>query len=378
METDTRNGSTSCVTCQIGSEISSDVVGIAQNSMTQEPTEGQARAEVRVVNLPEMPGTRLIDEIEYSIPDLAPLEKVGLSNSITRNKGCSAPVDVWRNPNDEMLYLVDGFARIRICQEHNLPMPRGVVIEALSDQAAAIRYRIEQHLNRRNLGLRWTAYLWGAKYNYSKQVPHRPRVTDETDHNTQEPQIETDTSIRLAEEAGVGHATIDRYAKFASAIDALKAAISSEFVRGLLDRKFELSKNDIIRLANNESEANRKAIAEALISNPELTLSEAEQIVHPSATITSPTTEGDNNSEDDQEPEDNQDRETEAVEESQRTENSSDPDQVLETFNNRLIGYWATLQSISRVSRPERLRNVIRTLEDLTQRLREIEANSSS
>lgn len=343
METELREVSTCSVAIDSESQTLSEIGCVAKNS-DSEAAEALSTLRYRFINLSEMTDVRLDDEIAFAVPVLASLEKAGLEDSIVRNNRCTEAVKVWRDPADQALYLVDGFARIEICQRRNLPMPEGVVVEGPTDRAAVIQYRIDEHLNRRSMSPWWIAYLWGAKYNSTKLEPHRPGASD-----TEPPHNEGETSKRLAEEAGYGHATIERWAKFARAIDTLKRDVSSDFVRRLLDKEFKLSKPDIIALAE-MLEADRKAIADVIIANPKFKLSDAERIVHPPETNPDPDPKPDPNG----------------------------SDQVLDDFHGRLKGYWAKFLKIDTVSHPERLPNVIRTLKDMLKKLEEIEANSKS
>jgi hypothetical protein len=225
------------------------------------------------VNLPGMSGVRLNDKIAFAVPNLISLEKASLEKSIVGNDGCSVPVDVWKDPRDGILYLVDGFARVDICLKHSLPLPSAKLITDILDLEEAVQWRIDQHLARRNLTPWWFSYLWGSKYNLEKLPPYRPSATEV-------PQNAVLNCRQFAELAGVSVDTIQRDAQFAEAIGILKVDITSQFGWDLLNRKFKLlSKSDIITLAK-KPEAVRKTIATTLDSNRKLSLLEAEHAVH--------------------------------------------------------------------------------------------------
>jgi hypothetical protein len=366
--------SVACQICQIGSEGISDTVGVAHDSIAIETTEIQTTTEIVVVDLQGMPDVRLNEKVAAAIPNLALLEYASLEYDIVKNGGCSESVKVWQNPEDNNLYLLDGFARVRICKEHGLPMPSGELISGFPDLETAVQWRIDQHLARRNLNPWWHSYLWGSKYNSDKLPAHRPY---------EQPQNAGVTAQKFAELAGVSTDTIQRDAGFAKAIDILKANINPQFGLDLLNKKFKLSKTDIRKLAN-MPEAERKAIAEVLISNPDRSLSQAEEIIYPANTET--TNGAEPNSQDlccqDSSGVVTVDVTTDAPEDDAAKSNietkHKDPDELLEQCKNRLLGIWATLQSIDRVQHPERVDNIIHTSEEITTVLGELKARSSS
>ena len=368
-----------------------NVINMSNGAGQKEPEmkiASEQTADFIVVDLKGMEGVKLYKRIAQAIQDHSKLDEAGLEASFRQNGFHPSPLDTWRNPADKKLYLLDGFRRIAICLKLGLPLPPGKMVNGIPDLEAAIQYRIDKHLNRRNMSPMWIAYLWGSKYNSIKKSPHRPNAADNSLNGKKEaPQNEVDTSRKLAIDAGVGHATIDRYAQFAKNVDLLKEAISQEFARGLLDKKYKLSKGDIIKLAN-MPEAERKAIAEALISNPKWTLSEAEQSIHPPTQVTTSAKsnpnfnndQGNNGGNDgDGDPsDDNLNGEGNPQSGGSSNSNPDESDRILQTFNSRLSGYWATIQNMDRVSHPENLPNLIKTLKDITEQLEKIEANSRS
>ncbi len=340
-----------------GPEMSPDVAGVSHEPIASNPKQCMEEPSAPANHEP-------VFSLEFKglMPFHLEEVKAGLTDNIVKEGKCRDKISVWRDTEQDLLVVLDGIARLEICREKNLPLPELNYID-LPDREACREWIIDAQLNRRNLRGWWVAYFRGLKYNSQKKEAHRPNA--EELHQNDGVTV-GETAKRLALEAGVSEATIERNARFAQSIDQLKSDLGDEFGKKILNREFKnLFLVDINTLAEKSIE-DKKAIAEALIAEPELSLEEAEHMVHPSTAGTTPA-ETDQNT-----PEIIDD------EVGQQNEDSSDPDQVIKKFNIRLLGYWPTLQSIDRVNHPEHLGNVIRTLEDLIRRLRVIEANSSS
>jgi hypothetical protein len=319
----------------MSNEIATSVAESQKESEVE--TETKAAVNIRTIDLPNISGVELDDRILQAIPEHSKLDKLGLEKSIVDAGGCTNPVKVGKKA-DGSPFLVDGLFRIETCRKHSLPLPQGEVIEGLQSQADAINYRIDLHLNRRNMTPRWVAYLWGDKYNQLKKLPHRQKSNDIEKSSTEVPQNEGDTSEQLALAAGVGHATISRFSQFAGAINKLSAIVGHDFARALLNAEIRLSKNDIIRLSK-MSEDDITAIAELLKEDSKLKLEEAIQKVH----LTEPPKEQSNDNggddADDEKVDNYEDKdETQGDDASQEAEedgpsddsNSVNPDEVLE------------------------------------------------
>jgi hypothetical protein len=315
----------------------SDVASQNASEKETETKSAKPATKIETVDLPNLAGVELDYRILNAIPEHSKLEKLALEKSIVENGGCADPVKVGKRA-DGRVFLVDGLFGIRTCLKHGLQLPQGEFVQGLQSRQDAINYRIDLHLNRRNMTPRWTAYLWGKRYNELKKPAHRPTSPDAGKSSTKVPQNEGDTSKQLASKAGVGHATIDRFSQYANAIDSISASVDRDFARTLLNGKMRLSKNDTIELSKMSNE-DIKAIVKLLKEDPKLNLKEAIQNIRPSP---------------------------------------ADPDQALERLNHKLAGIWTALQDIKQVGDPERLHTLIKTLEDLLRRVKEIQINSSS
>jgi hypothetical protein len=105
-----------------------------------------AETQFDVVDLPNMPSVLLDKDVAAELPSLTPVEKAKLTAEIVEAGKCYEPVKVWANP-DGKNYVIDGFARIAICQEKRLPLPNGELVEGIPSLDAAIQKRIDYNLS---------------------------------------------------------------------------------------------------------------------------------------------------------------------------------------------------------------------------------------
>jgi len=285
-------------------------------------------------------------EFESLMPAHAAEERAGLADSIKQEGGCHEPCYAWHDPESDRFAYIDGYARVKICQENSLPLPEVRVID-LPDRAAVRMWIIKQHLNRRNLSPLWQAYFRGLIYNSEKLPNHRPEKLPENQG------VNGETAERIAQQLGVSRDTIERNGRFSTAIDQLEADTSSEFKKSVLDCKFKkLTLKDVGELAEKSVE-DKKAIVVALESNPKLSLSQAVQSVQPAT-------------------------DTDKASSNATGHHTSidDPDKDFKAFNSRLRGDWVLLVEIERVTQPKLIDNSRATLIDMLKCLKKIKRNS--
>jgi hypothetical protein len=229
-------------------------------------------------------------EFQGFMPPHSKEVKAGITASIVQ-EGYRDKICVWHDHEHNCLVVLDGITRLNICREKHLPLPGFNYID-LPDRDACREWVIDQQLNRRNLRGWWVAYFRGLKYNSQKKAAHRPNANKL--HQNDGVTI-GETARRVAQEAGVGEATIERNARFAKSIDQLKSDLGDEFGKKIQNRDFKnLSLIDINNLAE-KSIDDKKAIANALNAEPELFLREAENSIRsqepdPSNTSSNDTT----------------------------------------------------------------------------------------
>jgi hypothetical protein len=161
--------------------------------------------------------------LQMLCPPLTDEEYAHLEASLLA-EGCRDPLVVW--PRHGALVLLDGHNRYRICQAHGLPYLLTEV--PLASQEAAVNWVIDNQLGRRNLSEEQKSYLRGKRYNLEKKAEGRPGKL---------PHCEGETGQRLAQEYGVGRATIERDGEFAQAVDVLATNVSPDMRDAALKRQ---------------------------------------------------------------------------------------------------------------------------------------------
>lgn len=336
-----------------------------------------------VAAIPIDPDLNLCLDFKGFMPAHKIEEKAGITRSIVRDGMCREPMHVWRDVSRDRVVLLDGYTRLEICRENNLPLPKVIYID-LPNQDAACMYVIDQQLDRRNLGSWWIAYFRGLKFNSEKLAPHRPGA----DERPQNEGVKGRTAESIAEQTGVSRATVERNAKFAEYIDKLKAEVSPEFGAKILNRGFrKLSMDDIGKLADFAGDI--RAIAAAFESNPKLTLKEAKVHVQPKKAESSAAQDDNQDSGDKNRVEaasesydgikslispesDNQDKEYENSD-----DKTASSDEKLQTFKKNLERDRELLLAIDQVRDTNEIPNLRKTAESIIEKLDELLANPS-
>lgn len=286
--------------------------------------------------------------------------KAGLTANIIRDGRCRDKICVWRDREQNRIVVLDGIARLNICREKSPPLPEMDFID-LPDRDACREWIIDAQLNRRNLRGWWVAYFRGLKYNSQKKEAHRP--------NAQEPHQNDgvtvgETAKRIAREAGVSEATIERNAKFAKSIDQLKSDLGVDFGKKILNREFKnLTLIDINNLAEKSIDY-KKAIAEILTANPEISLGEAETLITPPESGSTDTASGDNTTEPGNESADS-------------AENAKNRRVTLSQFKKRQEDSREMLYGTVEVDDTSIIPNMIKTEEAIIEKLKELAGSSS-
>jgi len=187
-------------------------------------------------------------EFQSRIPKLKPSELAALEASIVA-EGCRDPLVVWsREGKDDV--LVDGHNRKAICdrlgvQYQTTPM-------SFDNRQAVIDWMLRHQLGRRNLSKEAAADLIGQVYNQRKQTKGGDRKS-----NPQNEGLIGEMADVVADELGVGRATVERDGAYAAAIDRLTSLLGverddirdSEFIRdGETVKGRKLRMADVIEL----------------------------------------------------------------------------------------------------------------------------------
>lgn len=94
------------------------------------------------------PGLVLDDEFTKFLPPLSEEERDKLAEDIKAH-GCISPLIVWEN-SDGHKYLLDGYHRYEICQEHHVPF-HIKTIDGLVTRSDAMGWMLQHQLGRRNM-----------------------------------------------------------------------------------------------------------------------------------------------------------------------------------------------------------------------------------
>jgi hypothetical protein len=199
-------------------------------------------------------------EFEARIPKLKPGELAALEASISA-EGCRDPLVVWsRDGKDDV--LVDGHNRKAICDR--LGVQYKTTRMSFENRQAVIDWMLRHQLGRRNLSKEAAADLIGQVYNQRKMPHGRPEKSPQNED------FSGKTCQAVADELGVGRATVERAGAYASAIDRLTSLLGlmrdelreSEFIRdGETVRGRKLRMADVIDLGKRPGtyEAGKKA-----------------------------------------------------------------------------------------------------------------------
>jgi hypothetical protein len=102
-------------------------------------------------------------------------------------------------------------------------------VRPFESREAVMNWIIDNQLGRRNMTPEAKSYLRGKRYQLEKKREGHP--SEELHQNDGE------TAQRLAQEYGVGQATIERDADFAEAVDTLEEQVRQDIRQAMLKRK---------------------------------------------------------------------------------------------------------------------------------------------
>ena len=180
------------------------------------------------------------DEFRELLPPLAPEEHDRLAESLQSN-GCREPLIVWAETGK----LLDGHNRLGICEDLGIDYEAiGVPLKTRRD---ALLWIIDNQFGRRNLTPIQRKYLLGRRYSIEKgepsKAPDRPQSEAGDEGRTRE---------RIAKEAHVSPATIERAEKLSQAIDATTKRVGAAFHDAALGHEIRLTDADFADLASRE------------------------------------------------------------------------------------------------------------------------------
>lgn len=192
-------------------------------------------------------------------------EYLALEQSL-RTEGCKELILVWNG------YIVDGHNRYAICQKYGIPFEIQEMDFICKEEAIA--WICARQLKRKNLTDETRKFLIGMQYETEKYVNHL-RFPKGSNHYTirirgMEEEVERDengkfargyrsghrTAAKIAEENNVSFGTVEKYAIYTRALEAIGAKVP-ELVPKILSGRMKLSHAallDMVKLSTEELE----------------------------------------------------------------------------------------------------------------------------
>lgn len=189
---------------------------------------------------------RIDPEFQDLISPLSEKEFEMLEQNIIRD-GCREPISIWN------AVILDGHNRYKICQQHSIHF--SVAQISVTSRQDAIAWICANQLGRRNISDETRKYLIGKRYDAEKK-----KATEQNLFRGVNPPVAKmlppgspvkgipRTSVTLGKEYHLSHATIQKYGRYAKAIDKL-ADRNHSIVPKILSGKIKVSQDKIIELA---------------------------------------------------------------------------------------------------------------------------------
>lgn len=182
------------------------------------------------------------------IPPLSKDEYSLLEESILEN-GCEHAITVWDDT------IIDGHHRYSICCKHNIPFHIKNMYFQMEEEA--VSWICNNQLGRRNINLETKKYLIGKRYDAEKVIgatnkhgfnQYKSNKVVGPKKLNQPKSSGNKTSIMLAAEYRLSHATICKYNVYAHCIDKI-ASINSTVSDCILSADLKVSHNNLVELS---------------------------------------------------------------------------------------------------------------------------------
>ena len=187
----------------------------------------------------------LIDpDFESVCPPLTEDEFSLLEQNILSDGEVTSPLIVWDNK------LIDGHHRRQIILKHP-ELPFQIKDVAFNNKYGAIAWICKNQAGRRNLTSEQLTYLIGKQYEAEKQswgASDGFRGNGKGDLVSSQNENLLRTNKRIAQEYGIGHATVNRAEQFANGVDAAEAACPG-VKQELLSGSFKPTRKEVSELA---------------------------------------------------------------------------------------------------------------------------------
>jgi len=182
------------------------------------------------------------DEFRYLLPTLDDETYNLLEENLIQN-GCRDSLVLWGN------ILIDGHNRYEICTKHDIPF--STVEKTFDSREEALIWIITTQVSRRNLNPKQLSYYRGSHYRAEKIIVRNVGGKNQYSEVMGQKVPKAHTAERLAGQYKVSSKTINRDAKFATAVDLIG----------------EVSPTAKRKILSDEVRTNRKKLSE-LIETP--------------------------------------------------------------------------------------------------------------
>jgi len=189
---------------------------------------------------------KIDNEFRDLIPPLTEEEYKGLEeNLLTNGFNPAFPVIVWKGQE----IIIDGHNRYGICQKHGIAFT--TIEQEFESRDAVSAWILDNQLARRNINAITRNDLIGRRYTVQKRISSgRPEGSKEC-HQNDDINFPKQTRFKIADQVGVGAATVERAEKLSQAIDTItqntgitRADILSGKITGTQEAIKELAKLD--------------------------------------------------------------------------------------------------------------------------------------
>jgi len=213
-------------------------------------------------------------EFERFVPPLNPKEREFLEESILR-EGCRDAIIVWNG------VILDGYNRYAICVKHDLPFQvRNLQLDGRDE---AIAWICTNQMGRRNITEETRRYLIGKRYDAEKRIGAR-NATGRNQHSPQREEVSPTmlgkarnceykygVSGVIGNEYQMSHATVEKYGRYAQAVDRI-AAVEPRVVPHILSGSVQIGQDNLIEMGK-LSDQQIRAVTAAIPYNTDYHLS---------------------------------------------------------------------------------------------------------
>ena len=164
--------------------------------------------------------------------------------------GCREPITVWKG------IIVDGHNRYEICHRHQIPF--SIVELEFVCREEVIAWICANQLGRRNISEEMRKFLIGKQYEAEKTVTRikNPRglnqYSDDREERAQRAAASKNarhqTATRIARENNISRGTIEKYAIYSRAVDAI-AEKEPEIVPKILSGQYKIAHKNVVELS---------------------------------------------------------------------------------------------------------------------------------